>query len=216
MNELEVQKDLINKACSFLEKIVIPPLEEIGGLLADQVKYWRLKNQVKIIIKAEDFLIQKKISPKKIPLKTLASLLEYSSWEENTNMRKKWSALLANYANSKLSNDINLCYVEILNQLTSMEVKILDILYDAYYDRDINPKNPPIFSRDKIFSSIGLNIEKEKQTILIDNLFRLNLLQSMASHSKVTLGNFPVVLRTYDAIEFTPLGIDFVKNCRIT
>lgn len=140
--------------------------------------------------------------------------MEYSSWEENTNIQKKWSALLANYANSKLSNDISLCYVEILNQLTSTEVKILDILYDAYYDKDPNLKNPPVFSKDKIFSFIEPNVEKEKQTILIDNLFRLNLLQSMASHNSVLLGKFPVALRTYDAIEFTPLGIDFVKNCR--
>jgi len=56
MNELEVQKELINKAWSFLEKIVIPPLEELGGLLEDQVKFLRFKNQVKIITKAEDFL----------------------------------------------------------------------------------------------------------------------------------------------------------------
>ena len=212
MNELETQKDLINKAFSFLEKIVNPPLKEIGGLLSDQVKYLRFKNQIKIITKAENLLNQKGIPFKKVPLKTLASLLDYSSWEEDTNIQKKWSALLANYASSKMSNDISLCYVEILNQLTSIEVKILDILFDAHNDKPSNLKGPPVFSREKIFNIF--NAKKEEQLIIINNLFRLNLLQSTASHEGMLFNRFPIPIRTYEAIEFTPLGLDFVENCR--
>lgn len=212
MNELEVQKDLVNKAVSFLEKIVNPPLKELGGLLSDQVRFWRFKNQVKIINKAEDFLRQKGIKPKIIPLKTLAPLLEYSSWEEDADMQTKWASLLANYANPEFSNDINLCYVEILNQLTPIEVKILDILYNAYYDKPSKLKTPPVFSREKIFNFV--NARKVKQLVIIDNLFRLNLLQSTASHGSIRFGKFPIPFRTYDAIEFTPLGLDFVKQCR--
>ena len=208
----EVSKQLLNKATEFLEKIVNPPLKELGGLLADKMKYWRFRNQVNTIIQAEKFLKEKNIKPEKVPLKPLFSLLEYSSWEEDQSMQIKWASLLANYANPEFSNDINLCYVEILNQLTPIEVKILDILYDAYYDKPSKLKTPPVFSKDKIFNFV--NAKKEKQLIIIDNLFRLNLLQSTASHNGILVGKFPIALRTYDAIEFTPLGLDFVKHCR--
>lgn len=213
MNELEPLKNtLIEKAFNFLEKITDKPLSELGGLLADQVKYLRFKNQINILIKARKFLKEKDIKPEKVSFKPLFSLLEYSSWEEDQSMQIKWASLLANYANPEFSNDINLCYVEILNQLTPIEVKILDILYDAYYDKPSKLKTPPVFSKDKIFNFV--NAKKEKQLIIIDNLFRLNLLQSTASHNGILVGKFPIALRTYDAIEFTPLGLDFVKHCR--
>ena len=215
MNELEPLKDnLISKAFDFLGKITNKPLTELGELFADKVKYFRFKNQINTLIKAKKFLKEKNIEPKKIPFKLLFSLLEYSSWEEDQSMQTKWASLLANYATIESSNNVNACYVEILNQITPIEVKILDILYNAYYDKDPNLKNPTVFSKDKIFSFIGLNIDKDKQLVIIDNLFRLNLLQPTASHNSVLLGKFPVALRTYDAIEFTPLGIDFVKLCR--
>lgn len=213
MNELEPLKNtLIEKAFDFLEKITNKPLSELGGLLADQVKYLRFKNQINILIKARKFLKEKDIKPEKVSFKPLFSLLEYSSWEEDQSMQIKWASLLANYANPEFSNDINLCYVGILNQLTPIEVEILDILYDAYYDKPSKIKTPPVFGKDKIFNFV--NAKKEKQLIIIDNLFRLNLLQSTASHNGMTIGKFPIALRTYDAIEFTPLGLDFVKHCR--
>jgi hypothetical protein len=216
MNELEPLKDnLISKAFDFLGKITNKPLTELGELLEDKVKYFRFKNQINTLIKARKFLKEKNIEPKKIPFKTLFSLLEYSSWEEDQSMQTKWASLLANYATIESSNNVNACYVEILNQITPIEVKILDILYNAYYDKEPNFKNPPVFSKDKIFSFIGLNIDKDKQLVIIDNLFRLNLLQPTASYNSVLLGKFPVALRTYDAIEFTPLGLDFVKLCRV-
>ena len=59
-----------------------------------------------------------------------------------------------------------------------------------------------------------MNIPPDKFDIIADNLFRLNLLQPPASHGGVSIGRYPIVLRTYEVIQLTALGCDFVRHCR--
>ena len=203
---------LANKASEFLGKVVNPPLEELGGLLADKVRFWRFKNQVNIILQAESFLEQRGIEPRKIPLKTLAPLLEHSSWEEDPHMQTMWASLLANAANPDYSYDIHSTYVDILNQLSPLEARLLDLLFNEYEKSPSDKKGTLSFSKGKICQTV--NISSERFDILIDNLFRLNLLQPPASHGGVSVGEYPIVLRTYEVIQLTPLGCDFVRHCR--
>lgn len=202
---------LADKAAEFLGKLVNPPLKELGGLMADKVRFWRFKNQVNIILQAKTFLEQKGIHPRKVPLKTIAPLLEHSSWEEDSDMQTKWASLLANAANPNYSYDIHSTYVDVLNQLSPLEGRLLDLLFDEY-ERTPSDKNFAFFSKEKICQA--MNVSSEKFDILIGNLFRLNLLQPPASHGGVSIGNYPIVLRTYDLIQLTPLGCDFVIHCR--
>jgi hypothetical protein len=204
---------LADKAAEFLGKLVNPPLKELGGLMADKVRFWRFKNQVNIILQAKTFLEQKGIQPSKVPLKTLAPLLEHSSWEEDPDMQTKWASLLANAANPNYSYDIYSTYVDVLNQLSPLEGRLLDLLFNEYERTPSDKKDAILFSKEKICQA--MNVSSEKFDILIGNLFRLNLLQSPASHGGVSIGNYPIVLRTYEVIQLTPLGCDFVRHCRI-
>jgi len=211
-NEIAKISQLADKALEFLGKVVNPPLEELGGLLADKVKFWRFKNQVNVILKAKSFLEEKGIQPRKIPLKTLAPLLEHSSWEENPDMQTKWASLLANAAKPEYSCDIHSTYIEILNQLSPLEAKLLDLLFNEYERTPSDKKAALFFSKEKICQV--MNIPSEKFDIITDNLFRLNLLQPPASHGGVSIGKYPIVLRTYEVIQLTTLGCDFVRHCR--
>lgn len=205
-------KQLADKASAFLGKLVNPPVEELGGLLTDKVKFWRFRNQVNIILEAESYLKQKGIQPGKIPLKTLVPLLEYSSWEEDSNMQTKWASLLANAADPKCSHNIQSTYVEILKQLSPLEAKLLDSLFDEWQRTPSSKKVSLFFSKEKICQN--MSISSQNFDILVDNLFRLNLLQPPASHGGVSIGEYPIVLRTYNVIQLTPLGCDFVGHCR--
>jgi hypothetical protein len=51
-------------------------------MIADNVKMRRFQNQLKIFTKAQKILEQKNIDPSKVSLKTLAPLIEFSSYEE--------------------------------------------------------------------------------------------------------------------------------------
>jgi hypothetical protein len=220
--EIKGLEKLAEKASEFLSEIVNPPLKELGGLLTDQVKFWRFKNQVNIILKAKRFLEQKGIQPRKIPLKTLAPLLEHSSWEEDSDIQAKWAALLANAANSDYSYDINSSYVEILRQLSPLEAKFLDLLFDECeryglqtdFPHDLEfllgqhykTENDYIqFTLDKTKAEKVLGVSKDEFNILIDNLYRLNLVEGDLSPDSV----YPHL-----QLHFTSFGYAFVRNCR--
>lgn len=59
-------------------------LEELGGLLADQVKFYRFKNQVRILLKAQKFLGEAGVNPRRVPLKTLIPSLEEGKTDPET------------------------------------------------------------------------------------------------------------------------------------
>lgn len=205
-------KQLAEKASHFLGKLVEQPLEELGGLLTDQVKLWRFKNQVNIILKAEKYLKDKNIEPRKIPLKTLVPLLEQSSWEENPDMQNRWASLLASSADPNYNSHIHSSYVEILKQLSPIEAKLLDIMYSEYKKSSEETKNALKFAKEKICPI--LKMQSEQFDVMVANLYRLNLLQPPASYGGVSIGKYPIVLRTFDVVQLTALACDFITYCK--
>ncbi len=208
----EAIKDSIEAAKEFVGKLVGPGLEEGGGIIQDNIKFWRFKNQINILLKAKEFLEEKGIAPQKVLPKTLIPLVENGSLEEHDDMQTKWAALLANAADPTNSEMVSPNFPEILKELSPLEVKLLDKLFDTVYPRQDSKVFEMTFDKKKILPLLG--ISSEKFNIIMDNLFRLNLCQPPASFGGVSIGNFPIVLRTYDVICFTPLGYEFVKACR--
>ena len=208
----EAVAQLADKATAFLEKLVGPPMEEIGQLLADKVRFWRFRNQVNILGKAEKYLAQMGLSPRPVPLKTLIPLLEESSWEEDNVLQDKWASLLASAADPASREAPFASYVEILKQISPKEAGLLDAAFDSYSATPYPEREAAMFSRDAVAEEV--NIEPEQIDLLLDNLFRLNLIQPPASHGGVSIGNYPIVLRTHELFQLTTLGIDFVERCR--
>lgn len=110
---LEIAKD-------FLDKLISPTIEEVGLLISDNIKYLRFKSQVRILLKAKDYVEKKKINLKEIPIKILVPLLENASLEENEKLQDKWSNMLVNMVNSD-KNFQNQIFPYILNQISIEE-----------------------------------------------------------------------------------------------
>lgn len=203
-------KESFKTAKEFAGKLVSPALEEGGGIIQDNLKLWRLKNQINILLKAKKFLEDKGIDPKKVLPKTLISILENGSLDEEEEMQNKWAALLANAASS--NHNTKQSFAKILNELSPLEARLLDKLFEEASKETGKKRFELNFSKDKIMEVFG--ISSDEFDIIADNLFRLNLCQAPASHGGVSIGEFPIVLRTYKFISFTPLGYSFVKTCR--
>ncbi len=88
----------IDIAKDFLDKLVMPAIEETGLLLRDQVTLWKFKNQVTMLNKARLFCEKNNISTKQISLKLLCPLLAYSGIEEDEVLQDKWAILLSKNA----------------------------------------------------------------------------------------------------------------------
>lgn len=194
---------------SFFSGIVPDFVKDGVGILSDQVSFWRWNNQIEIIKKAQAKIDASGLSKRQIPLKVLVPIIQNSSLEEDSNMQDKWASMLANATTNKV--DVSPNYAAILNEISPLEVSILDgIYFEVNKETDYAKRKAMQFNAIKLQSV--LNISDAKMDLIVENLFRLNLLQSPAGQG-VMLGNFPFALRTTKVFEFTTLGYEFVKAC---
>ncbi len=115
----------IDIAKDFAGKLVLPPIEELGLLVKDQISYWRFSNQVKILNKAKSICENNNVSVKSIPPKLLCPYLENASLEDDDNLQDKWATLLVNMVDSK-QNIQNHVFPYILSQLSKDEFGLLE------------------------------------------------------------------------------------------
>ena len=114
----------------------MPTVEETGLLLKDRVMFWRLRNQLRMLQKAEDHCVKNKIDPKRISLKVMFPLLDYSSLEEDDVLLDKWAILLANMVDSE-QNIENHVFPYILSQISIKEFQILEGAYARRRERTL-------------------------------------------------------------------------------
>lgn len=119
----------IDIAKDFLDKLIMPSVEETGLLLKDQVTLLKFKNQIKMLNKAKAICEKHNISPKTIPLKLLCPLLESSGLEEDQVLQDKWAILLANMVDSE-QNIQNHVFPYILSQISLNEFTVMENAYD--------------------------------------------------------------------------------------
>ena len=129
---INVPKRIVDGAELFLKKLLGPAITESGQLIGDQIKYRRFKNQVTIFSKAQGFLESKNIDPKKIDLKLLVPLIEYSSLEEDEKIQTTWANVIANIASYETEQLFNLKCIEILKEITPNEILLLDHLFNFF------------------------------------------------------------------------------------
>jgi hypothetical protein len=208
--ELEIVED----ARRFLEKIVGPPLEELGGLLADQVRLFRFKKQVEILEKAQKTLLDRGINPIKVSLKTLVPILEEGSLEEDESMSARWASLLATAADPSSTISVQPSFPEILKELSPKEALILDEIFGLVVSEDI-PRNQWAY-RGAEGESVkrAIRLSDDEFEIAIDNLYRLKL----CSPPSMTIEGIDppgrrLQLQTKEIICLTDFGFAFVSAC---
>lgn len=203
LDNLNIPKQILDKSEALLKTLFGPSFEEIGGMIADNVKLRRFKNQIKIFAKAQELLKEKNIDPKKVSLKVLAPLIEYSSYEEEENLQDKWSQLTAHILEGSVDIVFQQNCISILNKLSTEEAMLLDKLHDKLNQQrtdkfrtqkqylqstiygetiplkpssaDGYPLNYFTFSLNVIYKK--LNLLKEKFEFSISNLVALGLLK---------------------------------------
>jgi hypothetical protein len=187
---------------AFLSTILGPASAEVGELLADNIKFIRWKNTLRILEKAQKEMKDRGLQPKEVPLKTLVPILEGASLEgDSENLQAKWSNLLTSAASGNISHP---SYPKILSELIHSEAKILDYLYTSELKlssrrAELNKVNEQYSRRDdpslwqqkrqEVLNSFDiprdifcllrikevLSFEKDEFSQSIDNLLRLRL-----------------------------------------
>ena len=145
-NELNIKSSTIEKGLDlikdFTQKLIGPSIEEVGLLMSDTIRYFRFKNQVDILVKAQEYVKNKKIDVKEIPTKILVPLLENASLEEDEKMQDKWAFMIGNLADSE-QNLQNQIFPYLLNQISLDEYNHL-LKFRRKEEEFIKQSNPNI------------------------------------------------------------------------
>lgn len=119
--ELNIKSSTLEKgldlAKDFLDKLIMPAVEETGLLIKDRVTLWKLKNQINILNKTKEYCEKHNIEPRRINFKLLVPLIETSALEEEEFLQDKWAVLLANMVDSE-QNIENHVFPYILSQIS--------------------------------------------------------------------------------------------------
>lgn len=110
----------------FLKLVCAPALEEVGLMLKDQVRHWRLNNVLRILTKAQNKMefIDEKIQIKAHPRVAL-SIIENGSLSDDDDIQDLWAGLFISSCTKDGQDDENLIFVDLLKQLTNVEAKII-------------------------------------------------------------------------------------------
>jgi hypothetical protein len=136
----QIGLDLMRRAGTFLNGVFGPASQEFGHLLGDQMKYWRFKNAVSILEKAQVLIEERGLQPTQVKALGFGDglrLLEAASLEEDESVQDMWARLMANAVDPGSATRPEKMYVDILKSLSNREVVFLDLL--AHIDRELTP-----------------------------------------------------------------------------
>jgi hypothetical protein len=245
LDGLNLPKHILQKSEKLLVTLFGPSMHEVGGMLADQVRYRRFNNQIAILEKAQKFVEEKGIKPRSLDLKILAPIVEYSSLEENINIQEMWASLIANVLTEDRTVRIEKKCVNILSNISideaiffknlysiaeeKREAKVLNLSIKAKTQRKIdNAKKIPITKTylplTIIYEKTG--IDKVDSGILIESLVSLEIVKwdvpSVDVSAEKTFDDpddlsvdVDLTLDDPDGIYITNLGSEFVTICSV-
>lgn len=125
--QAETTKAAIKGVSSFLKNVFKPGLEELGYIIKDEIRYWRLKNILSMLNLAKGKM---EFDGKEINLTANArvglSIMEGSSEVDNEELQDLWAGLFASSCTPDGKDDSNMNFVDLLRRMSSVEAKILD------------------------------------------------------------------------------------------
>lgn len=190
-------------------------LAKMGDCVVDALSYFRWSNAVKFLDKYIEKKKKRNLEGKETPLppKFLIEILENAFNEDNQKIQDEWNNLLLNWQDPDKNCDKKYMYIDLLKNLDVNEIKLLKIISkdrnfeivlsnkNAYYDKDIIQRL--------------LNLSNEEYEVIMLNLFRLGICESLKSTGNViAIGDLQVKADAgIDKIRITRLGYNLIKNC---
>jgi hypothetical protein len=109
-----------------LKRVCVPLLDEVGLMMKDKIRLWRLTNILKTLEKAKGkFEFTKDNLELKAHPRIALSIFENASLNDDDEIQELWAGLFVSSCTNDGSDDSNLIFVNLLKQLTKLQAKIL-------------------------------------------------------------------------------------------
>lgn len=206
--------DVTERFGKFISEYIGGSLETAFGIIEDKFKYIRWERQIRLMLRANEFLKKEGLkSPnREIPIKFAVSLLQASSLEDDDYLQDLWAKLLVNAANKNSKVELQRAYIDILERLSPLEAKILNIIYTIPYDdmqhRGVITEHLPGSATAFTEKADKRNLKEPKEEVVLAlaNLHRLGCL----SVSRSVGGG-----QLFGQVNPTLLGKKFVDSCTL-
>src|SRR5688500_16607233 len=123
--EAQALEKSLEAAKEYADSIVKPSLQELGGMLADTCGWWRLKNRVRLLLKAKRFLKEQGIEPTTMLPDVFVPLLEEAGNTEDETLSDMFARLTAAHLDPKRQDEVHPSYSKVLGQLAPLDGKVL-------------------------------------------------------------------------------------------
>ena len=149
----------IEKLTDLFHSLAGPMLEEVGLMLGDKVRVYRVKNLIQTVQKTKRMLKEAGIPESPVPPRLFLPIIEASSFEDNESLQDMWADLLASA--SERTNAISPSFIETLKQLTPDEARSLQRAYasaaQTYRRKSVSGLPiPPAEVESETFERLGL------------------------------------------------------------
>ena len=190
-------------------------LATIGDIIIDKLSFYRWNNALKFRDKYQEKKTQRNLEGRETPIppKFIIEILENAFNEDNENIQDEWNNLLLNWQDPDKNCDKKYMYIDLLKNLDVHEIKLLKrIKQDANFEMVLENKNAYY---DRYTIQKLLNLSDEEYEVVILNLFRLGICESLKSTGNIiSVDNLQVRADAgIDKIRITRLGYNLIKNC---
>jgi hypothetical protein len=220
-----IKSGAFDKLVDLIHKLAGPMADEIGLMMGDKIKVYRVRNWVETVKKTQRILSDADLPPSAVPPRLLLPILESASVESDESLQELWAGLLATA--SQKADSLSPSFVETLKQLTPAQAKDLNRLFDFAKTRPnftLMQSNSLLLSTSgsvdrlttEAFERLGL-IHREydlQEPRAISNWFRRGIRnppQNAAFFGSVNKDELPEL--TYE-FAFTEYGVQFMNACR--
>lgn len=205
--------DAGEKFGGFISRFISGPLEQGVGIFEDKLKYMRWERQQRLMRRAEEFMsnLGLEAPSKPIPLKIAVPLFQAASIEDDDYLQDMWARLLVNGASIESGIDLNRAYIDILERLTLLEVRILERIYSLSFDgtqhkRVVTGQLPDTAVIEASLENKYLEQPKDEVKLALANLARLGCISLPTSWGGEEI---------FTSVNPTIMGKSFVEACTL-
>lgn len=202
----------------FFAQVFKEPITEVAGMLTDRLKFARWKRLVEMQSQVNEILSTRHIAEtRSVPPKLALPLLEEASLEEDTDLQKLWSHLLANAMDPSFIGDIRTGFVEMIKGLTALDARILEFFFQVLRrEGRLSPLEGVIqysLKKEQIMQALGIT-EADYQVSAF-NLMRVQCIApAVLKATGISFGDeATTIYKGIDAVTLTPLGVKFAQAC---
>ena len=203
--------DAARETGGFIAKFIEGSLEQGMGIFEDRLRYMRWERQIRLMQRAQTFLALSGMEApnRAVPMKLAIPIMQGASLEEDDSLQDRWAALLVNAATISFG-EVRRSYVSILEQLTPLDVQILDVLYSLPFEQSqhngILTLELPKSARTPDEKEQHEELPSEEVVISLSNLARLGCIRP-----GMTWGGG----ESFARVNPTIAGRAFVNACRV-